>query len=226
MTNGKLLIFILVTLVSGLIIIPKTAMSEQGNQLQGKDLELIAESLKSKFILGEPIDIILRIKNLKSEPITVIRPEVHKILHGWSLVGYIYRPWDLSWGRKRIVRPAILFSMERFLEQKDFIQLKPGEDIAIDIHFDSPIHREYSSGPWNVEPSAIGRMNDIVRDDILKECFSHVGEYAIKFTLESTINKYYEFLDDKGHVREIKVDAWTGKVSSSELKIKVVSINK
>jgi len=186
---------------------------------------LIAESTKSEFILGEPIDIILRIRNLKSEPITIIRPDIHKILHDWSLVGYIYKPRNILWGRRRIVRPAILYSIERFLRKEDFTELRSGEDIIIDIRFDSPIHREYSIGPWNVEPSAIGCMDNKVRDDILKECFSRVGEYTIKFSLKSTIDKYFEFLDDKGHVREIKVNTWTGKISSNELKITVVYRN-
>lgn len=227
--------FILTLVIAGvgvytyLMIIPKTTIPEEDVRQLGQDLQLIAEPTKPEFILGEPIDIILRIRNIKSEPIVVLRLDEKTLPYagmGFSLTGEIERPWCFLWSRKRIVKLSMGRSM-LFMPKKDhFIQLEPGEDIVIDVHFDSPIHRKYGSGNWEVEASAIGRIIDErVRDDILKECFSRVGEYTIKFTLEIAIDKYLEFLDDKGRAREIKVNAWTGKVSSNKLKIKIVQGN-
>ena len=222
LSNMKRFIFILVISITWIYATPKV-FSEA--KMHEQSLQLIAKVAKSEFLLNEPIDIILRIKNNKSEPITLIRPNINKILHGWSLVGHIYRRGNLLGGRKRIIRPKILFSMERFLKKEDFVQLKPDEEITVDVRFDSPVHREHYTGLWKAEPSAIGgsieRMGVGARDDILKECFPHAGEYTLMFILENTIDEYIEFIDDKGHVKIVKVDAWTGKVSSNELKIKI-----
>jgi hypothetical protein len=133
---------------------------------------------------------------------------------GFSILAEVKRPWHLLLGRKRIVKLMLMRSIHFYPTEDTFIQLEPGTDIAIDIHWSS-------SGSWNVEPSLIGWIDEHVRNDILKECFSSAGEYTIKFVFENNLNEYFELTDDKGHGKIVKVAAWTGKVSSNELKIKV-----
>lgn len=186
------------------------------SKLRASDkLQLVAES-RPQFAKGEPIHIKLRIRNSMAKPTRVLKPKIHQMLTGWSLRGYVYR----KGAQEKVIEPAILYSSIRNPKKEDFVILKTGEELILDVHFDSPIHRLGNSGEWQLRSSGRSESSHEVRDDILKECFSRSGEYAIGFSLSSTVDEYLE-MDETGDVIQTKIDAWTGTISSNKLKIMV-----
>lgn len=250
MTNKKLIMLVLLIVGVGLygylMATPETTTPEQEEQQLRQDLQLIAESNKSEFVLDEPINIILRIRNVGLKPISIIRPEHYnhhelrsRFLYErscWHLYGYI----TTSNGKEKVIEPTIMPAKMRefpWATRDDFIQLKPKQEVTIKTCLDKWPSDCWENGYWHFSYTTDeGKWNL----SVLEACFSDVGEYTLKFILESSIDKYSEFLgygegksSGKGIsgietlTKEIEVDdAWTGKISSNELKIKVVQGNK
>jgi len=194
---------------------------------QGEELELIVDT-ESEYVLGEPIDMILQLKNTQSQALTIFWPSgingINRNPQGWFLKIHIYTP-----SRKaKVLEPAILYASLYLPKKSDFVVLKPGESISVDVHFDSLKHRNYSSGMWNVmsytgrEGIEIRPSSYEVKDDILNEVFSKAGEYTLKFRFGSSVD-WYLLPDYKGNkMSQEKVDAWKGSISTDEFKIRIV----
>jgi len=195
------------------------------DEQQGEGLKLIVDA-ESEYVLGEPIDMTLKLKNTESKPLTIFWPSgingINRNPQGWFLKIHIYTP-----NRKtKIVEPAVLYSLTYFPEKSDFVVLQPGESISVDVYFDSLKHRNYSSGKWNVMPytgrEGIRPSSYEVKDDILDEVFSKAGEYTLKFRFGSSVD-WYLLPDYKGNkMSQEKVNAWKGSISSDEFKIRIV----
>jgi len=197
------------------------------DEQQGEGLQLIVDA-ESEYVLGEPIDMTLQLKNTQSKPLIIFCPSgingINRNPQGWFLKIHIYTP-----SRKpKVLEPAILYASLYLPEKSDFIVLQPGESFPVDVYFDSLKHRNYSSGKWNVMPYTGREETEMkpssyeVKDDILNEVFSEVGEYTLKFRFGSIVD-WYPLLDDKGNIKgQEKVNAWKGSISSDEFKIRIV----
>lgn len=218
---------ILTNLIIGLFI-SFTAFSETAPSKQ--NLQLILDSSKSEFALNEPIYLTLHIKNIGSQPISIIRPEPyrHYELFREHLTGYISSPEG-----DKIIEPSIYSLAERRFPgpmKDDFIQLRPNQEIIIKICFGWDPDKDY----WQ-----FGSENNLTGNDALETCFSTIGEYSIRFELALDFNEYvnvlgYEKEESNGKgfsIRTLKTetievpDAWTGKTSSNKLKIKIKKNN-
>jgi len=199
------------------------------DEQQGEGLQLIADA-EYEYVLGEPINMTLKLKNTESKPLTIFWPSgingINRNPQGWLLKIHIYTPSH----KTKIVEPAVLYSLTYFPKKSDFVVLQPGESISVDVYFDSLKHRNYSSGKWNLMPYTGREEIEIrpssyeVKDDILNEVFSEVGEYTLKFRFGSIVD-WYPLLDDKGDIKgQEKLDVWKGSISSDEFKIKIVNM--
>lgn len=200
-----------VFLFSFLFIVSSAVVFAQGEQKAKEGLQLILKAAKTDFVVGEAIDLQLDIQNTNLEPVTLVEPKIQEHVDNWSFVGYISAP-----GGRKLTAEHAQNSMLYNLKKGDFIQLKPGEKTSIEICFDSPERIGYCYGSWWFESISSDKH-------VLQECFSDPGEYIIKFILESRIDRYIEWIDDRGHVREVKVDAWKGKISSNEVRIRMIN---
>lgn len=178
-------------------------------QLQ-EHLKLILEPQKSEYALGQPIDLRLRMKSILKEPITIVRPRVDYDLYGWHLSGEISTPDH----QRKTLRAASRQAKVIDPAKEDVIQLKPGEEIVLTIRFENEVDWNRESEPW--EFWTLG--NEPLKGSLLKECFSFPGEYTLRMILD----RYMEFIELKGGGEKRRMSAWRGKVSSNELKIKVV----
>ena len=176
-------------------------------------LKLILEPLKAEFGFGEPVDLRLRMRNIRKEPLTIYRPSVEYDLKGWVLSGEIRAPN----GTKKVVTSARRTAKIPDPASGDVIRLKPGEEVILEIRFASKVDADRSSEPWDAwtlgnDPSKVG---------ILEKCFPEPGEYRIAVS----VNRYTEFIPVKGGGREGEVSSWKGKVSSNGVKVKITGKN-
>jgi hypothetical protein len=178
-----------------------------------ESLRVILQPLKEEFSLGQPIDLKLRMKNIKKELLTIIRPSVECDLKGWVLSGEIAAP-D---GTKRIVTSARRTAKLPDPAFGEIVRLKPGEEVKLEIRFASQVDMGRSSEPWD----AWTLGNDPSKEGILERCFPAPGEYRIIVS----VDRYTEFIAVKGGGREGDVSAWRGKVLSNEVRVKVMGKN-
>jgi septum formation topological specificity factor MinE len=176
-------------------------------------LKVILKPLKQEFRLGEPIDLTLRMRNMKKELLTIIRPSVEFDLKGWVLSGEITAP-D---GMKRVVTSARRTPKLPDPSSEEIVRLKPREEVKLEIRFASHVDKGRSSEPWD----AWTLGNNPSREGILERCFPAPGEYRIIVS----VDRYTEFITVKGGGREGEVSAWRGKVLSNEVRVKVTGKN-
>jgi hypothetical protein len=172
-------------------------------------LKLILEPVKTEFASGESIDLRLRMKNMKTELLTIVRPSVEYDLKGWILSGEIRAP-D---GAHKVVHSARRTEKLPDPASGDILRLKPGEEVTLEIRLADKVDYHRSTEPWD----AWTLGNDPSREGILKRCFPVAGEYRMVVS----VDRYTEFLPLKGGGRTGEVSAWRGKISSNPVKIRV-----
>ena len=176
-------------------------------------LKLMLQPAKAGFTSGEPVDLRLRMKNMKTEILMILRPSVEYDLRGWVLSGEITAP-D---GARKIVHSARRTAALPDPASGEILRLKPGEEVTLGIRFANQVDYHRPSEPWD----AWTLGTDPSREGILERCFPLAGEYRIVVS----VDRYMEFLSLKGGGRERDVSAWRGKLSSNEVRVKVTGRN-
>jgi hypothetical protein len=185
---------------------------ERGEQPK-EQLKVIVKPLKEEFSLGEPVDLTLRLRNMKKELLTIIRPSVEFDLKGWVLSGEITAP-D---GTKKVVTSARRTPKLPDPSSGEIVRLKLREEVKLGIRFASQVDQGRSSEPWD----AWTLGSDPSKERILERCFPVPGEYRIIVS----VDRYAEFIPVKGGGREGELSAWRGKVLSNEIRVKVTGKN-
>jgi hypothetical protein len=178
-----------------------------------EQLRVILQPLKKEFGFGEPIDLRLRLRNIRKEPLAIIRPSVEYDLKGWVLSGEVTAP-D---GTKRVVTSARRTATLPDPSSGDVVHLKRREEVTLEIRFASNVDTGRSTEPWD----AWNLGYDPSKEGILEKCFPVPGEYRIVVS----VDRYLEYIVLKGEGREQEVGAWRGKVSSNEVKVRVTGKN-
>ena len=206
-------IMVLVNLSTYSIACAQLSLPKQKPKAQQpkEHLRVILQPLKEEFTLGQPIGLKLRMRNIKKELLTIIRPSVEYDLKGWVLSGEITAPN----GMKKIVTSARRTAKLPDPASGEIIRLKPGEEVNLEIRFASKVDTDRSSEPWD----AWTLGNDPSKEGILERCFPAPGEYRIIVS----VDRYTEFIALKGEGREEQVSAWRGKVSSNGVKVRVAA---
>jgi hypothetical protein len=204
-------IMVLVDLSTYSITHGQLSLPKQKTKVQQpkEHLRLVLESLKDEFGVGQPIDLKLRMRNIKTEPLAIIRPRVEYDLKGWVLSGEITAP-D---GTKKVVTSARRTAKLPDPASGDIIHLKPREEVILEIRFASKVDTDRPSEPWD----AWTLGNDPSKEGILERCFPEPGEYRIAVS----VDRYTEFITVKGGGTDREVSSWKGKVSSNGVKVKV-----
>ena len=182
-------------------------------QESNQRLRVILQPVKKEFGLGEPVDLRLRLRNIRKEPLAIIRPSVEYDLKGWVLSGEVTAP-D---GTKRVVTSARRTKELPDPASGDVVHLKRGEEVTLEIRFASNVETDRSTEPWD----AWNLGYDPSKEGMLKKCFPAPGEYRIVVS----VDRYLEFITLKGEGKEEEVGAWRGKVSSNEVKVRVTGKN-
>ena len=208
-------IMVLVDLSTYSITHGQLSLPKQKTKVQQpkEHLRLVLESLKDEFGVGQPIDLKLRMRNIKTEPLAIIRPRVEYDLKGWVLSGEITAP-D---GTKKVVTSARRTAKLPDPASGDIIHLKPREEVILEIRFASKVDTDRPSEPWD----AWTLGNDPSKEGILERCFPEPGEYRIAVS----VDRYTEFITVKGGGTDREVSSWKGKVSSNGVKVKVTGKN-
>lgn len=184
------------------------------------DAQLIAESSKHEYAIGEPIVITLKFKNESGRSIGFLDLSNEELRHyatsAYSLQAEIRKPSGIIMTIERYLTKTMIF----WPKQDYFTQLDSGQEIDINIDFSGD-----GASFWSVEPSFVERLTGVYipREHILEECFSDVGEYTVQFTFETDLNEYWDGTNDVGgHFSKKTIDsAWTGKISSNKLNIRI-----
>ncbi len=183
------------------------------SQQPKEHLKLMLEPVKTGFTQGEPIDLRLRMKNMKTEILTILRPSVEYDLQGWVLSGEITTP-D---GAKEIVHSARRTATLPDPSSGDLLRLKPGEEVTLAIRLANRVDYQRSSEPWDAWTLGV----DSSREGILGRCFPVAGEYKIVVS----VDRYMEFLSLKGSGGERNVSAWRGKITSNTVTVNITGKN-